>query len=98
MSYHSYWSYNSREAHEQGHQDEFYSRLVSYDFDRYSSDERDRAYFEGREDERREEEHRCEEREEERCEERRHHQAMLDKAQEDAYYESIPEPVEEPEP
>ena len=92
MSRHSYWSYREEEAHEQGHKDEQFGRFSNSDFDSHRDNATDRAYFEGREEERRRED-----RERERQEEERAHQRSLERQrereeEEDYYYRMAQEP------
>lgn len=102
MSHHSYWSYAADDAHKQGHRDVINGRFSNFDFDRMRDNETDRAYFEGREDERRAEERRQEDRDRERQEEERAHQRDLERqreeqAQEDYYYQQALEAQQEKE-
>src|SRR4030042_7100903 len=85
MGYHHYWDHDSQNTHEQGHRDERMGR-PNYDYDRHSDQERDRAYFEGRVDERRvADDRRQEERAEEEAAERRRHHSIAHQHEEEIY-------------
>lgn len=74
----SYLGYHSDEAYREGRRDEEYGRR-NYDYDEHSWNERDKAYYEGREDQHREDERRREERREEEEREERHQHAIAER-------------------
>lgn len=91
-----FYSYKEQEAHREGLRDAEYGRS-NYNYDRYSSSDVDKAYFEGvREQERHEEmyaeERRREEREERDAMENRQRQLQME---EDYYYQEMYEAEQE---
>ena len=95
MRYH--WSFDAKDEYDKGREDERWGKH-DWEHDKYSSNDKDRAYFEGREDYKREEQERREE--ERREEERQHHEDYLRHQQEQQQIEDEQEyepPIPEPE-
>jgi hypothetical protein len=93
-----YWSYESKRAYEKGSNDARWGSHKSFDYDKWSDRERDRAYFDGyRDEERRQEDERLERmREEERVEDERIRRAQREReeqwrmqAEEEEYYRQL---------
>lgn len=88
----NYWSYEEEQCYREGVRDGEH-HTHNYEHERYSECPCDKAYFDGVEDGRRQEERREEEREQERQEEARqeriHYEQMLAEQQEQAYYEEL---------
>jgi hypothetical protein len=85
-----YFSHEAEEAYEQGKTDGRHYHEDSYEFNRYSYQEKDKAYYEGIEDakyERRQEERREEERQEEEMQQRRDYEQQMMRQQEEEYYQ-----------
>jgi hypothetical protein len=83
MSYYG----DHRDQYEKGKLDERYCRH-DYDHDRYSHNERDEAYFKGREDEHHDEERKREEREEEERQEHIHQEQLAEEqCREEAFFQ-----------
>jgi hypothetical protein len=88
-----HWNFEARDEYDKGREDERFSRH-DWEHDKYSHNDRDRAYFDGREDYRREEKERQEEqhREEEYQAYLAYQQNLERQAEEEQYYEQqIPE-------
>ena len=99
-----YWSWEADEAFRKGKEDGRYYHENSFEYDRYSDRERDKAYYDGIEeakDERRREEEREQERQEEERQERLHHERMMEqrRQEEEEYCNAMQEQQQEyPEP
>jgi hypothetical protein len=94
-----YWSYDSERAYEKGKDDAWWGIHKSFDYDKWSDRERDRAYFDGyKDEERRQEDERLDRmrEEEERMEDERQRRIQCEReeqwrvqAEEDEYYRQL---------
>lgn len=93
MSKH-YFTWEENEAYKEGKRDEERHRH-NYDYDRYSNNDVDRAYFDGRKEQHQEELRREEEQEELRMEEERQERLREERMQEEYEYEMYLQSCEE---